>query len=406
MDSGAEYQRRYLGELRLVLEEICCQLCLYEHHERRKAPLGSVTILRDFDLGACDTFADMRVEPPDASPYFIEVKYGYSRTKLLNRLRHKYGSDPAGARDADRVVLVVDTGSFEDWPSLQADIERCLPDHLDLEVWSQPDLLARLEDTLGVRIDEISQSSIRGVREAFTYAKGRLAFGEAWQNDTLQNAMLWKFGPWTIRNLCRSGLEAASLLPPGRYRRVVAMHADLSSFSSFVRDTRDGNVLRRCLTAFYSKARFTILNTGGMLYQFVGDEVVGLYGLPVHSNDYPDRALDAARALIDIGESVSRDWQRQIDRVQQATGVHVGMAIGDAQIVSQRAFGQAHLGAISDAMNLGSRLVSHALPREIVVSNSLYWALCERHQEPFEELEAIDARNIGRVKAWRRRIPR
>ena len=31
MDSGAEYQRRYLGELRLVLEEICCHLCMYEH---------------------------------------------------------------------------------------------------------------------------------------------------------------------------------------------------------------------------------------------------------------------------------------------------------------------------------------------------------------------------------------
>jgi len=239
------------------------------------------------------------------------------------------------------------------------------------------------------------------VREAFTYAKGRLAFGEGWQNDQLQNALLWKFGPWTLKYLCDAGLEARSILPPARYRRVVAVHADLSSFSSFVRDTRDGNVLRRCLTAFYSKARFTILNTGGMLYQFVGDEVVGLYGLPMQTDDYPDRALDAARALIDIGNSVSRDWQRQIDRVQETTGVHVGMAIGDAQVVSQRAFGRAHLGAISDAMNLGSRLVSHAQPGEIVVSNSLFWTLSEAYQENFEELAEIDARNIGRVKAWR-----
>ena len=400
MDSGAEYQRRYLGELRLVLEEICCHLCMYEHIVRGGARVGSVRIRRDFDLGIPDAFADIRVQAPDASPYFVEVKYGYSRNKLLSGLRRKYGVDPPGAADATKLVLVVDTDSYQDWSSLEVEIERCIPDHLKLEVWNQKHVLSLLKDALGVQIDAISQSNILDVREAFTYAKGRLAFGEKWSNDTLQNALLWKFGPWTLKHLCDAGLEARSILPPARYRRVVAVHADLCSFSAFVRETRDGNVLRRCLTAFYSKARFTIVNTGGMLYQFVGDEVVGLYGLPMQTDDYPDRALDAARALIDIGNSVCRDWQRQIDRVQDATGVHVGMAIGDAQIVSQRAFGRAHLGAISDAMNLGSRLVAHASPGEIVISNSCYWSLSEGAQERFEEAEPIDARNIGRVKAW------
>jgi adenylate cyclase len=316
-------------------------------------------------------------------------------------LRRKYGVNPPGATDAKRLVLVVDADAFDDWSDIETEIESTLPPHLELEVWDRHHVLGLLESSLGVKIDTISQSNILEVREAFTYAKGRLAFGDHWTDDTLQNALLWMFGPWTVKHLCDAGLEARSILPPARYRRVVAMHADLSSFSSFVRDTRDGNVLRRCLTAFYSKARFTILNTGGMLYQFVGDEVVGLYGLPMQSDDYPDRALDAAQALIDIGDSVARDWQRQIDRVQETTGVHVGMAIGDAQIVSQRAFGRAHLGAISDAMNLGSRLVAQARPREIVASNSLYWTLSEPYQERFQELDEIDARNIGRVRAWR-----
>jgi len=404
MDSGAEYQRRYLGELRLVLEEICCHLCMYEHVMKGGARSGSVRIRRDYDLGIPDAFADIRVHAPDSSPYFVEVKYGYSPTKLLAGLRRKYGVDPPGCADATKLVLVVDADSYQDWPNLELEIGRCIPNHLKLEVWNQRHVLGLLEQALGVQIDAISQSNILEVREAFTYAKGRLAFGEKWANDTLQNALLWKFGPWTLKQLCDAGLEARSILPPARYRRVVAMHADLSSFSAFVRETRDGNVLRRCLTAFYSKARFTIINTAGMLYQFVGDEVVGLYGLPIQTDDYPDAALDAAIALLDIGNSVCRDWQRQIDRVQDATGVHVGMAIGDAQIVSQRAFGRAHLGAISDAMNLGSRLVAAANPGDIVMSNSCYWSLSESAQSRFQECDPIDARNIGRVKAWRMRI--
>jgi len=406
MDSGSEYQRRYLGELRLVLEEICCHICLFQHIQLESAPPGSVRVRRDYDLGIPDGFADIRVVPPAGEPYFVEVKYGYSRSKLISSIRRKYGVDPPGAADAERLVLVIDTDAFEDWIDIEAELAESIPPHLKLEVWNQSHVLGLLAGALGIEIDTINQSTILEVRDAFTYAKGRLAFGDSWADDTLQNALLWQFGPWTIKHLCDAGLEARSILPPARYRRVVAMHADLSSFSSFVRDTRDGNVLRRCLTAFYSKARFTIINTGGMLYQFVGDEVVGLYGLPLQSDDYPDRAVDAAVALIDIGNAVSRDWQRQIDRIQPTTGVHVGMAIGDAQIVSQRAFGRAHLGAISDAMNLGSRLVAHAEPREIVASNSLFWTLSEHHQEGFEELDAIDARNIGRVRAWRLQVPR
>jgi hypothetical protein len=44
--------------------------------------------------------------------------------------------------------------------------------------------------------------------------------------------------------------------------------ADLCSFSSYIRDTGDAEVVRESLTAFYSKARYQIINNGGMLYQF------------------------------------------------------------------------------------------------------------------------------------------
>ena len=141
-----------------------------------------------------------------------------------------------------------------------------------------------------------------------------------------------------------------------------------------------------------------------MLHQFVGDELSGLFGIPDHPPGYRQAALACAKALVDLGNSVSNKWQRQIDRVQSARGVHIGIAMGDIQLVSLRPFERAHLGAVSDSMNMAARLVSNAGPSEVVVSNTYYQELDEKSQADFEELETVDARNVGQIKAWKLRV--
>jgi hypothetical protein len=42
-----------------------------------------------------------------------------------------------------------------------------------------------------------------------------------------------------------------------------------------------------------------------------------------------DHTLECARGLVDIGASVATGWQRQIDQIQPAAGVHVSMTLGD-----------------------------------------------------------------------------
>ena len=66
-----------------------------------------------------------------------------------------------------------------------------------------------------------------------------------------------------------------------------------------------------------------------MLYQFLGDAVIGLFGLPSQSDDYVERSFDCARSLLMLGNSVSNEWQRQLDRIQPVSGSHIGMAMGD-----------------------------------------------------------------------------
>ena len=50
----------------------------------------------------------------------------------------------------------------------------------------------------------------------------------------------------------------------------------------------------------------------------VRDAVIALFGVPERTENYLANAIECADALSEIGDSVSNEWQRQIDRVQAA----------------------------------------------------------------------------------------
>jgi adenylate cyclase len=137
-----------------------------------------------------------------------------------------------------------------------------------------------------------------------------------------------------------------------------------------------------------------------MLYQFLGDGVIGLFGIPAHSSDCVERSFDCARSLLMLGDSISNEWQRQLDRHQPVRGCHVGIAMGDLRIFSLRPFSRTHTGVIGDAVNMAARLSTHAKPGQIVVSNIVYEGLSAPLRSLLRETQPVEAKNVGRIKAW------
>jgi class 3 adenylate cyclase len=395
------------GEFRLLLEELCCDLCRFEHVIRDGLAPEAVRIDREYWLASSGAFADIRVAPSGQPPYFVEVKYGYTNDKLVRHLARKYASPAStSAAAAKKVVLVVDRAARAGWKLLEQELASRLHQGLALEVWDEDRLLSRLADGFGINVPEITAENLLDVRQAIDRAKGFHAFGGSsfseYEHDPLKADLLWHFGFWRLKQLRSTGrLTPRDVLPPGPYQAVAVLLADLCSFSSYVRDTSDAEIVRESLTAFYSKARYQIINNGGMLYQFAGDEVIGLFGIPDHPREFTDAVLDTARALCRIGESVSQRWQRRIDRVQSAAGLHVGVALGDLQIVSLRPFSRLHVGAIGDCINVAARLLTLAGPSEVVLSNAFHQRLEEHSQARCHEIEPVDARNVGRIRAWK-----
>ncbi|HKU95564.1 MAG TPA: adenylate/guanylate cyclase domain-containing protein, partial [Vineibacter sp.] len=390
------------GELRLFLEEICCELVRAHHVEQDGLTPESVETIREVRLGSPRSFADIRVAPAAQAPYFVEVKWGYDVEETVERLARKYATNPD--RHCRRLIVVTDHADGAARTTLEAALRQRLCPTLAIDIWGDGEIRRRIEQSFGLHIETLSRGNIRAIRDSIIRAEWRAAFAGA--DDFLAPTLLWHFSSWTLRRLGRErGFDPQGVLRAGVYRNVAVVMADICAFSSYVRDTRDEALVRQSLTAFYSQARQAIVETGGMLDKFVGDEAIGLFGFPDQRPGYADDALRCARRLIDIGSSVSEHWQSRIDRVQKSRGVHIGIALGDVSLMPLRAFSSAHHGFIGDALNVTARLMAAAGPSDVLVSNGFYQALSADNRKGFQPVDPIDGRNVGLIQCWKLQKP-
>ncbi len=390
-----------LFELRLMVEELVCNVCRFAHVSKDQVRPQDVCIRQEVRLALKNAFADIHVTVPGAGSYFVEVKLGYSRELLLESLRRKYSNPAPQLEGAYKLVLIYDPQPG-DWPALEPTLAALLPSGWTLELWDTEVLLEQFQKHFGVRSETLDLEHLYDFRALIEQAKAEHAFGPDAALDPLASTLLWQFSHWRLREIFeRVGRQKRAILEPGSYQSAVVVFADLCGFSSYVRDTPSGRTIQTSLSAFCCKARYQVINDGGMLYQFLGDAVIGIFGVPDHQTDCVVRAFQCARALLDIGSAVSHDWQRQIDRLQPVHGAHIGMAMGDLQFLPLRPFSRNHFGVIGDAINLAVRLSNAASSGEIVVSNSLHSRLPFPLQRQLTETEPVEAKNVGRIKAWK-----
>jgi class 3 adenylate cyclase len=387
-------------ELRLFMEDLCCDICRFQHLAEG-VPAESIRIRQDFDLGLPGAFADIRITVPGARPYFIEVKWTQDCDEIVERIAAKYSTLTPGSTDAAKVIVA--SGVPEcDGAKLASMLRDNVHPSLEIEVWDTARLREFVRKYLNTEIASFDPEELVKLRAAIELVKGSYAFGENYSHSPAEAVLKWHFGCWTIRRLRQQpGYSEATVFRSGLYTDVATLMVDLSGFSSYVRDTRDQGVVQQVLTSFYTKSRRAVINHGGMLYQFVGDAVIGVFGVPAVWPGYLDAAIECAAAIMDIGRSVSNKWQRLTDRIQPVAGCHTGVALGDLLIVPLRSYSRSHFGLVADSVNMAARLSSAARPGEMVVSNALFQGLHHSTKHPFTPMEPIEAKNVGTLQAWK-----
>jgi class 3 adenylate cyclase/tetratricopeptide (TPR) repeat protein len=178
-------------------------------------------------------------------------------------------------------------------------------------------------------------------------------------------------------------------------KTVTVLFSDIVD-STRLGDQRDIELSNLVLSRFYDEARRVLERYEGTVEKFIGDAVVGIFGVPsLHEDD----ALRAVRAAIELRAALVRlngELERDHDvHVRIRTAVNTGVVV-----VTEPGAGGSQPTVLGDAINVASRLQHEAEPDEILLGDATY-RLVRDHvtAEPVQPLRLRGKRQP--VTAWR-----
>jgi adenylate cyclase len=185
----------------------------------------------------------------------------------------------------------------------------------------------------------------------------------------------------------------------GVQREATVMFSDLRGFTSFAETLQPAQVidaLNRYLTAM-SEA---ILDHGGTLVAYMGDGIMAVFGAPLQQSDHADRALAAARDMLDRLEGFNQ-WLRDTD---MHDGFKMGIGLNSGPVMSGHVGSERRLEytALGDTTNTAARLegMTKGTPHQLFLADSTRAAL----RTPADDLVEVGEFEVrGRratIKLW------
>jgi class 3 adenylate cyclase/putative methionine-R-sulfoxide reductase with GAF domain len=170
---------------------------------------------------------------------------------------------------------------------------------------------------------------------------------------------------------------------------ITVLFADLRESTQWAERTKPEELVKS-LNMFLSQMTEVIFKYGGTLDKFVGDEVIGLFGTPVHM---PDHAYQAARAAMEM-QTIQRELQAEL-RGQGHELPPMGIGVSSGEAIAGE-FGhpiRSEFTALGRIVNLGSRLCGIAGAGQVLISQATYQAINGR--ATVKELEAVALKGIS-----------
>jgi adenylate cyclase len=154
----------------------------------------------------------------------------------------------------------------------------------------------------------------------------------------------------------------------GEMKEVTILFADLRDFTPMT-EFHDPKLLVKIMNSYFKEMADAIQQEGGLVLQFLGDEIYAVFGAPISRTDHPERAIKAGitmnQRLVELNEGFSKQgWPA----LRHGIGIHTGEAIA-ANIGSPDRLSYLLVG---DTVNLASRLqgLTKELGREIIISQA------------------------------------
>ena len=154
----------------------------------------------------------------------------------------------------------------------------------------------------------------------------------------------------------------------GHKNDATILFADIRDFTAYA-ESREPERVVEMLNTYFDIATRAILDYGGYVDKFIGDGVLGVFGVPVYRNDHVERTV---RAALDLMEQLrSRNARGNPLLSSVGIGIHTGPVVS-GNIGSPA---KMEYTVIGDTVNLASRLSSLARPGEVLVTDAVVSAL-------------------------------
>jgi class 3 adenylate cyclase/tetratricopeptide (TPR) repeat protein len=172
--------------------------------------------------------------------------------------------------------------------------------------------------------------------------------------------------PARFRYCGKCATPLAALLAREVRKFVSVVVCDLVS-STAMGERLDPESVRQVQSRFYAEMREAIERHGGWVEKYIGDAVVGLFGVPILHEDDALRAVSAAaemrERLVALNLELEREWGA---RLRTRTGVNSGEAVAEREVFLGQVF------VAGDTMNVAARLEQAAGGGEILIGEQTY----------------------------------
>jgi adenylate cyclase len=208
---------------------------------------------------------------------------------------------------------------------------------------------------LDVRCPVVSHDEIGAVSDGFN----RMVQGLR-ERDLVKET----FGKYVSREV-RDEILAGRVALEGQALEATILFCDLRDFTPWV-EASDPRAVVRDLNAYFTEMEAAIRASGGLVLQYIGDEIEAVFGAPLPLPDHPDMAV---RAALEMRRRLAA-WNAGRDgaALRHGIGIHTGTVlagnIGSAERLSYALVG--------DAVNLASRIqaLTKTVGSDILVSGA------------------------------------
>jgi adenylate cyclase len=186
----------------------------------------------------------------------------------------------------------------------------------------------------------------------------------------------------------------------GKKQTATVLFSDLRGFTSSAEHMDAADVIR-VLNHYLGEMTDAILGHGGTLVSYMGDGIYAVFGAPIEQEDHADRALAAAREMVDVRLPIFNAWTQ---REGFGAGFQMGVGLNSGPIMSGNVGHERRLEytAVGDTVNTASRIegMTKGTDYSVFVSESTYASL-QRAPEELTYYDEVEIRGRkGTLKLW------